>query len=700
MTISNAFDGLMEQVVSRLPLGEPNRHLSKPGELRYGTHGSLWINITKGVWRDHEAGVGGGVIALVMRQLGCSKPEALAWLEQTNLLQRRDPQARAGNGRTRQVSDTPIATYPYEDEGGDLRFQVLRYPGHQFSQRRPNGNGGWINNIKGVRRVLYRLPELHEAMALERIVFVVEGEKDVDSLRALGVPATCNPGGAGKWRPDYSEMLRGADVVIIGDNDDPGRAHIQHVAAALHGVARRIRVLDLAQVWPDCPHKGDVSDWLQDGGTVEQLNALVEALPDWEPTVQEHTQLIQAPRWADVTKEGLPRRSYSNTRAAIQALGITCRYDCFHDRMLVGGHAIQQWSGELSDAVTYIVRQVIIDHFNFDPGKDYVLDAATTLCLENQFDPVADYLNGLKWDGVQRIDTWLATYLGAEDTPLHHAVGRLALVAAVRRVRQPGCKFDHIVVLEGREGTMKSTAIETLAGTDNFSDQTILTQSDKEQQELVRGVWLFELADLAGMRRADVEKVKAFASRTHDRARPAYGRRRVDAPRRCVFFGTTNESGYLKSQTGNRRIWPVETNIIDIAALRQDRDQLWAEAAALEEQGIALVLPEELWGDASAAQEQRRTVDPWEDALADVRGCVVVTPQGNREERISSRELLAVKLGITDKEATSLHIQRLKQVMNHLGWEGPKKLRLADKSAQRGYCRPAQDEDEEKLGSL
>jgi hypothetical protein len=238
------------------------------------------------------------------------------------------------------------------------------------------------------------------------------------------------------------------------------------------------------------------------------------------------------PSWPDVNKDGEPRRTYSNARCAIQALGITCRYDEFHDRMLVGGHPIQQWAGELSDAATVVLRQVIIDFFELDVGKEHITDAANALCLEHTFDPVVDYLNGLKWDGAPRLDNWLATYLGADDTPLNRAIGRATLVAAVRRVRHPGCKFDHILTLEGPEGKGKSTAIAVLAGTENFSDQTILSQSDKEQQEMLRGIWLFEIADLAGMRRAEVERVKAFASRTHDRARPAYGRRRVDAPRR------------------------------------------------------------------------------------------------------------------------------------------------------------------------
>ena len=150
-------------------------------------------------------------------------------------------------------------------------------------------------------------------------------------------------------------------------------------------------------------------------------------------------------------------------------------------------------------------------------------------------------------------------------------------------------------MLEGPEGRGKSETIRILAGDDNFSDQTILPLHDKEQQEALQGVWLYEIADLTGIGRAEVEKIKAFASRTVDRARPAYGRSRVDRPRRCVFFATTNNETYLKSQTGNRRFWPIVTGQIDLDALRRDRDQLWAEAAEVEAKNNNLMLPASLW---------------------------------------------------------------------------------------------------------
>ncbi len=137
-----------------------------------------------------------------------------------------------------------VATYDYRDRSGKLAFQVVRYAPKMFRQRRPDGRGGWIYNLNGTKRVPYRLPELLTADA-EKTVFVVEGEKDVDRLVREGLVATTNAGGAGKWRKEYGEVLRGRDVVVIPDNDIPGRRHAEEVARSLFGVARSVRVISL-----------------------------------------------------------------------------------------------------------------------------------------------------------------------------------------------------------------------------------------------------------------------------------------------------------------------------------------------------------------------------------------------------------------------------------------------------------------------
>jgi len=163
-----------------------------------------------------------------------------------------------------------VATYDYPDENGELLYQAYRKDPKDFRQRRPDGNGGWDYKLGNVRRVPYRLPELLKAAPAEP-VFIAEGEKDVNRLAALGLVATCNVGGAGKWRGEYNQHFAGRDVVILPDNDDPGEQHACKVAAMLLPIARSVKILYL----PDLPVKGDVSDWLDAGGTVEKLNHLV-----------------------------------------------------------------------------------------------------------------------------------------------------------------------------------------------------------------------------------------------------------------------------------------------------------------------------------------------------------------------------------------------------------------------------------------
>ena len=174
---------------------------------------------------------------------------------------------------------TLTATYTYRDEKQTVRYQVLRYAPKGFRQRRLDEKGGWIWNLKGVRRVLYRLPEL--LAAAERRVLIVEGEKDADRLASLGFVTTTNSGGAGKWRSEFSECLRGRHVVILPDNDEPGRRHGEDVARSLSGVAASVRVLLL----PGLPDKGDASDWLDAGGTAEELKKLARGAPEWRLTI-------------------------------------------------------------------------------------------------------------------------------------------------------------------------------------------------------------------------------------------------------------------------------------------------------------------------------------------------------------------------------------------------------------------------------
>jgi len=168
-----------------------------------------------------------------------------------------------------------VASYDYHDAAGNLVFQVCRMEPKDFRQRRPDGADGWIWDMSGVQLVPYHLPEILPAA----LVYIPEGEKDVDRLRSLELVATCNPMGASKWQKKFSQHLRGKVVVILPDQDAAGKAHAQDVARKLHGIAASVKIVDL----PGLPEKGDVSDWLDAGRTLEQLRALMEAAPDWDP---------------------------------------------------------------------------------------------------------------------------------------------------------------------------------------------------------------------------------------------------------------------------------------------------------------------------------------------------------------------------------------------------------------------------------
>ncbi|MBK7362185.1 MAG: virulence protein E [Micavibrio sp.] len=389
--------------------------------------------------------------------------------------------------------------------------------------------------------------------------------------------------------------------------------------------------------------------------------------------------------WDLVDKAGNPRPSYNNARVAIQRLGIVCEYDTFRNRLKIGGHVLQHYQGELSDNVCSMLRQLILEKFGFDPQKENVRDAAQQLCIENHTDPIREYLDELRWDGVPRLERLLETYFGAADTDLNRAIARIMLIGSVRRVRQPGCKFDTMVVLEGIQGTGKSTALTILAGEEYFSDQELLSLDAKAQMEAVEGVWIYEIADLEGMSKSDVTKIKAFASRQTDRARPAYGRFRENKARRCIFVGTTNEDQYLRDKTGNRRFLPVRTGKIDLEGLRRDRDQLWAEAAQAEAAGESIVLPEALWGQAALLQESRVEPEPWLDTLGTVQG-----EKAGDIYRVSTAELMTNYLKIPPDRQNTAIAKRIVPVMRQLGWEGPKTLRLGPGKVQKGFIRAAE----------
>ena len=250
-------------------------------------------------------------------------------------------------------------------------------------------------------------------------------------------------------------------------------------------------------------------------------------------------------------------------------------------------------------------------------GKEKIADALTAVLTRHSYHPIRDYLSGLTWDGVPRLDRIIIDYMGAEDSELNRAMSRKHFVAAVARVFNPGCKYDYCLIMSGAEGIGKSTLLRVMGG--KWFNDSITTLEGKEGMEQLRRAWVVELSELSSIKRSDVEQVKAHLSKQVDIYRAAYARRVLEHPRQCVFCGTTNEALFLKGDTGNRRFWviPVVAELRKYRdwseAIRRDRDQLWAEAVHYYKQGEPLYLSEEL--EAQAKQRQQDFNDDNDDPI-------------------------------------------------------------------------------------
>ena len=297
-------------------------------------------------------------------------------------------------------------------------------------------------------------------------------------------------------------------------------------------------------------------------------------------------------------------------------------------------------------------------------AKDVTHQAVDVRAQERAFHPVRDYLHALTWDRRPRVETWLSDYLGAERTPYTAGIGRMFLVAMVGRIFHPGCKADYMLVLEGEQGTRKSTACSILGG-EWFSDALPDVTQGKDASQHLRGKWLIEVSEMHAMNRAGAALLKAFITRDTERFRPSYGRREVIEPRQCVFIGTTNRSAYLRDETGGRRFWPVKTATIDTDALIRDRDQLFAEAVELYRRDI------QWWPDASfekvhiaPEQDARFEDDVWEEMIREYlhgKSSVLVGQIARH-----ALEIQKSRIGRADQN-------RITSILHRLGWPRQRK---------------------------
>ncbi|TPE59470.1 hypothetical protein FJQ54_13360 [Sandaracinobacter neustonicus] len=380
------------------------------------------------------------------------------------------------------------------------------------------------------------------------------------------------------------------------------------------------------------------------------------------------------------------RDHQGNIRLALRKLGVELRHDTFADRSVIEG--LDGHGPHLDDAALTRLWLEIDERFRFRPQIEFFTKVIMDTARNAPFHPVCDYLDGLQWDGVPRLDRWLVTYGGAEDNEYTRAVGALPLIAAARRVREPGAKFDEMLILESEQGTDKSSALRVLAVRDErFADDLPLNSDGKKVIEQTAGKWIIEAGELKGMRKGEVEHLKSFLSRQDDTARLSYARLPVIVPRQFVVIGTTNSERYLRDLTGNRRFWPVRVGRFDLEALRRDRDQIWAEAAARETEGASIRLDPSLYAAAGVEQEARKMDDPFVDSLA--------AALGDRTGKIRAADVWKL-LGIPAGQQTQEQNGRLGDAMREIGWERARR-RFGGKGLEYCYTRGNRTQTERRI---
>ncbi len=254
-------------------------------------------------------------------------------------------------------------------------------------------------------------------------------------------------------------------------------------------------------------------------------------------------------------------------------------------------------------------------------GKNDATDVLTSIARRHTKNPPRDYFESLKWDGKPRLDTWLTYYLGAEEQDKNYLrlVGSKWMIAAVKRIYHPGCKFDNVLILEGDQYIGKSPSLEALAtlnGERYFTDESVDFSGNKDSLMKLQGKLIFEMPELASFRKAETNEIKAFIGRGTDEYRPPYGRKVVPRPRMFVMAGSVNPiAGYLTDPTGNKRYWPVKCGKIDLAAINADKAQLWAEAVYRQKQNEQIWLEPEEHALAKLEQSERMIDDIMGDKI-------------------------------------------------------------------------------------
>ncbi|WP_342979445.1 MULTISPECIES: VapE domain-containing protein [unclassified Ruminococcus] len=542
------------------------------------------------------------------------------------------------------------AVYNYVSINGEYAYTKIRLEGKKMllgmlkDGRFEYGLKG--RNKKEFNAIFGSVPRIKEAIERNEPIFIPEGEKDVNTLIKKGYTAfSC--GGANDWNKNVSELCNGAEVIILADNDDPGKKLAATIEKDLKGISKSVKII---VPMPDTP-KADITDYFEAGHTVEEFENLIKTGDDTKyicTDVQQNQkqgigrkQAVTQENKADITGDSaLVFRSLDcnydedgNVKSVKQLVhnfevvmdmdsrfAGKIRLNEFAQQPYLYGNVpwenennCRAWSSHDDSALFSLIQA----DYGLKSRQDFA-DALKNVSMRNKFHPVRELLDSLTWDGKEHIRSLLPEYLGAEDSDYTYQVMRLWMLGAVSRVYKPGSKFDYTMILQGSQGIGKSTFLKQLAMDDSwFNDSLDSLDSDKAVQSLT-GSWIIELAELKSLARTagGVESVKRFLTATQDKYRIPYERRADTFYRQCVFAGTTNKDDFLQDETGNRRFLIVQTGVkkpsksLFVPEIMDTIKLAWAEAVYIwKNEKPQLILPEAYMQEAKELQEANMADD-------------------------------------------------------------------------------------------
>lgn len=510
----------------------------------------------------------------------------------------------------------PTKSWVYLSKEGRPVLYVARYdPKGRKKTYKPwrfNGTSWECKNIEN-DRPLYNLPAVIKA----KTVVLCEGEKAADACQEIFCDdAVCTtwPGGAQAIdKADFS-VIKDKNVIIWPDADKAGIKAGEKLVKILLPLCKSVKVVDISEF----PDKYDAYDFISDSKSKEDL--IIKDPYNKQELVATITEYHnKADLWRKLNLDlSSNEKPYGNADNVSRILSLMPSlkgqiwFDEFHNKIFTTWESnnIKEWSDlKTVDMMIFIQRIVGISKL----GKESVLDAVVHYANKDIRNEPQDWIKSIKWDGIERIDTFFNKAAGSPESAYSKSLSRNFWISLVARIFNPGCKVDNMIILEGAQGSFKSTMFEKIGGK-LYSEASTDIRS-VEFYKCLEAKIIVEFAELSSFSKTEINIIKKMITCKSDRYRASYHRFASDHPRTCIFTGSTNDEVYLNDPTGARRFWPLETNIIEIPYIVDNRSQLFAEAYCKYKNSMSWwETPEE---ETKLEQENRRVNDAWENIVID-----------------------------------------------------------------------------------